>query len=112
VQAGLQQALRVSPAGPGLLSLVADSRERQGRRRGAVATLRRLLARAPSHARGRTLLTRLDREQGVEGGYWSQESPHFVVRYEGGGGIGVGRAVSELLERACGSLGRDLGVYP
>src|SRR4029077_7845590 len=41
-----------------------------------------------------------------------QESPHFLVRYEGGGGIEVGRAVSDLLERAYESIGRDLGVYP
>ena len=75
-------------------------------------TLRRLLARDRGHARGRTLLARLEREQGVESGYWSQESPHFLVRYEGGGGIDVGRSVTDNLERAYESLGRDFGVYP
>jgi hypothetical protein len=48
----------------------------------------------------------------VEGGYWSQESPHFVVRYEGGGGIDVGRSAVDNLERAYESLGRDYGVFP
>ena len=43
---------------------------------------------------------RLEREQGVESGYWSQESQHFLVRYEGGGGIDVGRSVIDNLERA------------
>ena len=111
-QAVVEQALRTYPDEPDLTYLLADFQERQGRTREAVETLRRLVARDPTHARGRALLARLEREQGVEGGYWSQESPHFLVRYEGGGGIEVGRAVSELLERAYESIGSDLGVYP
>ena len=111
-QAVVEQALRSYSDDPELLYLLADFQERQGRTREAVDTLRRLMARDPAHARGRTLLTRLEREQTVEGGYWSQESPHFVVRYEGGGGIEVGRSASELLERAYESVGRDLGVFP
>jgi tetratricopeptide (TPR) repeat protein len=111
-QATLEQALRAFPDDPELLYLLADFQERQGRTREAVETLRRLLARESGHARGRTLLARLEREQGVEGGYWSQESPHFLVRYEGGGGIDVGRSVVDILERAYDSLGRDLGVFP
>jgi tetratricopeptide (TPR) repeat protein len=111
-QAVLEQALRAFPDDPELLYLLADAQERQGRTREAVETLRRLLARDAGHARGKTLLARLEREQTVEGGYWSQESPHFLVRYEGGGGIEVGRSVADSLERAYESLGRDLGVYP
>jgi tetratricopeptide (TPR) repeat protein len=111
-QATLEQALRSFPDDPELLYLLADLRERQGRTREAVETLRRLLARESGHARGRTLLARLEREQGVEGGYWSQESRHFLVRYEGGGGIEVGRSVVDMLEQAYESLGRDLGVFP
>jgi tetratricopeptide (TPR) repeat protein len=111
-QAVAEQALRAFPDDPELLYLLADLQERQGRSREAVETLRRLLAREAGHARGRTLLTRLEREQGIEGGYWSQESAHFLVRYEGGGGIEVGRSVVDMLERAYESLGRDLGVYP
>lgn len=111
-QAVLEQALRAFPDDPELLYLLADFQERQGRTREAVETLRRLLARESGHARGRTLLARLEREQGVEGGYWSQESPHFLVRYEGGGGIDVGRSVVDTLERAYESLGRDFGVFP
>jgi tetratricopeptide (TPR) repeat protein len=111
-QSVIEQAVRAYPDDPELLYLLADIQERQGRAREATETLRRLLVRDPSHARGRTLLTRLEREQGVEGAYWSQESPHFVVRYEGGAGIEVGRSVSELLERAYESVGRDLGVFP
>jgi tetratricopeptide (TPR) repeat protein len=111
-QAALEQGLRAFPDDSELLYLLADLQERQGRTREAVETLRRLLARDAGHARGRTLLTRLEREQGVESGYWSQESQHFLVRYEGGGGIDVGRSVIDNLERAYESLGRDLGVYP
>jgi tetratricopeptide (TPR) repeat protein len=111
-QTATEQGLRASPDDPDLLYLLADLQERQGRTREAVETLRRLLARESGHARARTLLARLEREQGVEGGYWSQESKHFVVRYEGGGGIDAGRSVSDLLERAYDSLGRDYGVFP
>ena len=111
-QAVLEQGLRAFPDDPELLYLLADLQERQGRTREAVETLRRLLARESGHARARTLLTRLEREQGVEGSYWSQESPHFLVRYEGGGGIDVGRSAAENLERAYESLGRDFGVFP
>jgi tetratricopeptide (TPR) repeat protein len=111
-QAVLEQGLRALPDDPELLYLLADVQERQGRTREAVETLRRLLARDASHARGKTLLARLEREQGVEGGYWSQESPHFLVRYEGGAGMDVGRFVSDSLERAYESLGRDFNVYP
>ena len=111
-QSALEQGLRAFPDDSELLYLLADFQERQGRTREAVETLRRLLARETGHARGRALLARLEREQGVEGGYWSQESQHFLVRYEGGGGIDVGRSVVDNLERAYESLGRDFGVYP
>jgi tetratricopeptide (TPR) repeat protein len=111
-QAVLEQALRAFPDDPELLYLLADLQERQGRSREAVETLRRLLARETGHARGRTLLARLEREQGFESGFWSQESSHFLVRYEGGGGIDVGRSVVDILEQAYESLGRDLGVFP
>jgi tetratricopeptide (TPR) repeat protein len=111
-QAVVEQALRSFPDDPDLVYLLADLQERQGRTRDAVETLRRLLAREAGHARARTLLTRLEREQGFEAGFWSQESPHFLVRYEGGGGIEVGRSVVDILERAYESLGHELGVYP
>jgi tetratricopeptide (TPR) repeat protein len=111
-QAAAEQGLRAFPDDPELLYLLADLQERQGRTREAVETLKRLLARESGHARGRTLLARLEREQGFEAGYWSQESRHFLVRYEGGGGIDVGRSLTDVLEQAYESLGRDLGVYP
>ena len=111
-QAVLEQGLAAFPDDTELLYLLADLQERQGRTREAVEILRRLLARDSGHARARTLLARLEREQGVESGYWSQESQHFLVRYEGGGGIDVGRSVTDNLERAYESLGRDFGVYP
>ena len=97
---------------PDLLYLQADVQERQGRTREAAETLRRLLAAHPGHARGRSLLATLEREQRVEGAYWSQESRHFLVRYEGATGIDVGRSVVDSLEEAYQSIGSDLGVFP
>jgi tetratricopeptide (TPR) repeat protein len=106
------QAVRAHPDAGDLLYLLADVQERQGRTADAIAMLRQLLAREPRHARGRTLLARLEREQRFEGGYWSQESAHFLVRYEGAQGIEAGRSVVDALEQAYDAIGRDLGVYP
>jgi tetratricopeptide (TPR) repeat protein len=108
----LADGRRRFPGDAEILYQVAELEERQGRTREAVETLRRLLAAHPGHARGRALLAALDREQRVEGSYWSQESAHFVVRYEGAQGIDVGRSVVDELEAAYESIGRDLGTHP
>jgi hypothetical protein len=108
----VRDALSRFPDAPDLLYLQAEVQERQGRTRDAAETLRRLLAVAPGHARGRHLLAGLEREQKVEGGYWSQESRHFLVRYEGAAGIDVGRSVVDALEEAYESIGAELGVFP
>jgi tetratricopeptide (TPR) repeat protein len=111
-QGALEQGLRAFPDHPELLYLLAELQERQGRTQEALGTVRRLLALDDGHGRARTLLARLEREQRFEAGYWSQESPHFLVRYEGAQGIDVGRSVVDLLEQAYESIGRDLGAYP
>ena len=111
-QAVLAEATRAFPDDEETLYLTAEVAERQGRTRDAVATLRRLLAIRPEHARGRTLLASLEREERVEGGYWAQESAHFLVRYEGAQGVDLGRSVVDTLEEAYESIGRDLGTYP
>jgi hypothetical protein len=92
--------------------LLAEGLERQGRTPEAVAALRALAARHPGHPRGQALLARLEREQRVERDYWTEESAHFVVRYEGASGLDVGRAVVDALEEAYASIGRDLDAYP
>jgi len=111
-QAVLEQAAGRFPEDVDALSLLAEVQERQGRTREAAETLRRLLAREPGHGRGRALLASIEREQTVEGSYWSQESRHFVVRYEGAVGLDVGRSVVDGLEEAYDSIGRSLGHFP
>jgi tetratricopeptide (TPR) repeat protein len=111
-QGVLEQAAARFPDDPDILSLLAEARERQGRSREAAETLRRLLARHPGHARGTELLAAIEKEQKVEGSYWSQESRHFVVRYEGAGGIDLGRSVVDYLEEAYETVGRALGYFP
>jgi tetratricopeptide (TPR) repeat protein len=108
----LSQGLSAFPTDPDLLYLSAEVYERQGQPREATESLRRLLGAHPGHARGRTLLAALEREQKVEGDYWSQESRHFLVRYEGARGLDVGRSVVDTLEDAYDGIGRDLGVFP
>jgi len=108
----LEEATRSLPGDADILYLLAQVQERRGQTREAVETLRRLLAAHPGHGRGRTLLASLEREQKVEGSYWTQESRHFLVRYEGARGIDVGRSVTDVLEEAYESIGRDLGAFP
>jgi tetratricopeptide (TPR) repeat protein len=113
---GAEGALREAelrfPAHAEVLYLLAELDERQGRTREATATLQRLFRLEPHHARGRALAGRLEREQKVEGAYWSEESAHFLVRYEGAEAIDVGRSVVDILEEAYDSIGRELGVTP
>ena len=111
-QSVLEQAVQRFPDDADVLYLLAEAHERQGRTREAGDSLRQLLARHPGHGRGRTLLASIEREQKVEGGYWSQESRHFLVRYEGALGLDVGRSVVDYLEDAYDSVGRDLGFFP
>lgn len=107
-----REALSRFPDAPDLLYLLAETQERQGKTRDAAETLRRLLAAHPGHARGRSLLATLEREQKVEGGYWAQESRHFLVRYEGAAGIDLGRSVVDVLEEAYDAIGNELGILP
>ncbi|MBI2469174.1 MAG: tetratricopeptide repeat protein [Candidatus Rokubacteria bacterium] len=108
----LEQAAQFLPGDAEILYLLAEVQERRGQAREAVETLRRLLAAHPGHGRARNLLASLEREQKFEGSYWAQESRHFLVRYEGAGGIDVGRSVADILEEAYESIGRDLGAFP
>jgi tetratricopeptide (TPR) repeat protein len=111
-QSVLEQAAQRFPDDPEILYLLAEMLERQGRTREAADALRRLLERHPSHARGRTLLAAIEKEQKVEGDYWTQESRHFVVRFEGARALDTGRSVVDSLEEAYDSIGRDLGHFP
>jgi hypothetical protein len=108
----LEQASQRFPDDADVMYQLAEMQERQGRTREAVDTLRRLVARHPSHPAGRTLLTALEKEQKVEGQYWSQESRHFLVRFEGAAALDVGRSVTDNLEEAYEHVGRALGHLP
>jgi hypothetical protein len=108
----LAQGAGRHPSDPELLYLLAEVQERRGRTREASGSLRRLLDAQPAHARARALLTALERDERTETGYWSQESRHFLVRYDGGGSLDVGRSVMDALEEARESIGRELGVLP
>jgi tetratricopeptide (TPR) repeat protein len=108
----LEQASQRFPDDADLLYNLAEVQERQGRTREAVETLRRLVARNPNHGAAKALLASLEKEQKVEGQYWSQETRHFVVRFEGAGALDVGRSVADNLEEAYDHVGRALGHLP
>src|SRR5262249_35143815 len=108
----LEQAAPRFPEDADIVYLLAETQERQGRTKEAAETLRRLLARYPSAAKRTTLLAAIEKEQKGEGAYWSQESKHFVVRYEDATGIELGRSVVDNLEEAYETVGRALGYFP
>lgn len=111
-QAVLDRGVQTFPEDAELRYLLAEVQERQGRSRDAAESLRRLLGAHPEHARGQALLAVVEREQKVERDYWTQESQHFLVRYEGATGLDLARSVIDLLEQAYDSIGRDLRVSP
>ena len=108
----LEQASQRFPDDADLLFQLAEMQERQGRTREAVDTLRRLMAKHPTHGSGKTLLASLEKEQKVEGQYWSHETRHFLVRFEGAAALDVGRSVADNLEEAYDHVGRALGHQP
>jgi tetratricopeptide (TPR) repeat protein len=108
----LEQGSQRFPDDPDMLLNLAEMQERQGRTREAVETLRRLVARHPGHGTGKALLASLEKEQKVEGQYWSQETRHFLVRFEGAAALDVGRSVADNLEEAYDHVGRQLGHQP
>lgn len=108
----LEQASQRFPNDGDMLFHLAEMQERQGRSKEAVETLRRLVARHPGHETGKALLANLEKEQKVEGQYWSQETRHFMVRFEGAAALDVGRSVADNLEEAYDHVGRQLGHLP
>jgi tetratricopeptide (TPR) repeat protein len=108
----LEQASQRFPNDGDMLFHLAEMQERQGRSKEAVETLRRLVARHPGHETGKALLANLEKEQKVEGQYWTQETRHFMVRFEGAAALDVGRSVADNLEEAYDHVGRQLGHLP
>jgi tetratricopeptide (TPR) repeat protein len=108
----VEEALRRFPDLPDGQYLLAELQEARGKTGEATETLKRLLRTHPEHARGRALLATLEREDRREGRYWTQESPRFLVRYEGAAGLDVARSVLHALEEAYDVVGRALDVFP
>lgn len=107
----LERAVREAPDPEAtlLLARLYDQRDQADR---AVVHLHRLLERDPSHAEGRQLLDKIERERRAEAGYRKDESKHFVVKYRGSRELEVRRVVLEILERAYESVGREFNFFP
>jgi len=107
----LERAVGVSPDPEAtlLLARLYDKRDQSAR---ALAHVRRLLERDPSHAEGTRLLEKLERERRAEAGYWKDETAHFVVKYRGPRELEIRRAVLEVLEDVYDAVGREFKFFP
>jgi len=91
-----------------LLARIYDSRD-QGDR--AVAHVRAVLERDPTHEAARRLLDKLEREARAESGFQRETTAHFVVKSRAAGDV-ERRLVLQALETARDRVGRELGVVP
>ncbi|MBI2153223.1 MAG: tetratricopeptide repeat protein [Candidatus Rokubacteria bacterium] len=108
----LEQAVAASPDAEATLLLARLYDQRRDRSDRAVAHLRRLLERDPSHAEGRRLLDKLERERRAEAGFWKAQTAHFVVKYRGPRELEIRRTVVEILEEVYATVGREFNYFP
>lgn len=107
----LERAVTVSPDPEAtlLLARLYDQRDRSDR---AIAHLRRLLERDPSHPEATRLLDKLERERRAEAGYRKDETAHFVVKYREPGEPEIRRVVLGILEEVRADVGREFDFFP
>jgi tetratricopeptide (TPR) repeat protein len=78
----------------------------------AIAHLRAVLEREPTHAAARRLLEKMERERQAEAGFQRIVTPRFVVKYRGIRGEEARRAVVAALEVAADRVGQALAYVP
>lgn len=107
----LERAVTVSPDPEAtlLLARLYDQRDRSDR---AIAHLRRLLERDPSHPEATRLLDKLERERRAEAGYRKGETAHIVVKYREPGEPEIRRVVLGILEEVRAAVGREFDFFP
>ncbi len=107
----LERAVRVSPD-PDATLLLARLYDQRDQSAPAMAHLRRLLERDPTHAEATRLLAKLERERRAEAGYWKDETAHFVVKYRGPRELEIRRTVLEILEEVRAAVGHEFNFFP
>jgi tetratricopeptide (TPR) repeat protein len=92
--------------------LLAHLHDRRDDPTQAIANLRSVLAREPTHAAARRLLDKIEREQQAEAGFERDITRHFVVKYRGAHHPDVRRTIAAHLETAAERVGRMLAYAP
>jgi len=107
----LERAVNASPDPEAtlLLARLYDQRDRSDR---AIAHLRRLLERDPSHPEATRLLDKLERERRAEAGYRKDETAHFVVKDREPGERELRRVVLGILDEIRAAVGREFNFLP
>jgi tetratricopeptide (TPR) repeat protein len=107
----LEQAVRAEPD-PDVRLLLAHLHDHRDDPARAIAHLRAVLEREPSHEAARKLLAKVERERRVETGFKREITPSFVVKYAATGDREARRAIIAHLETAAERVGRLLGYTP
>jgi tetratricopeptide (TPR) repeat protein len=107
----LERALRAEfdPEVRLLLAHLYDSHDDPAR---AIAHLRAVLEREPTHAGARHLLAKVERERRAEAGFHRDVTPRFVLKYRGARGERARRTILSLLDVAAERVDRDLRWEP
>ena len=109
--APLEQAARAEHD-PEVRLLLAHLHDRRDDPAQAVANLRAVLEREPTHEPARRLLEKVEREQRAEAGFQRDVTPRFVVKYRDALDHEVRRAIVAHLEAAAQRVGRMLAYAP
>ncbi len=78
----------------------------------ALTYLRMALKLNPSQTGIRQLIQKIERDLKIEDEFWSEDTRHFVVKYEGLANLDAGNIIIVILEEAYFKIGGDLGYYP
>jgi tetratricopeptide (TPR) repeat protein len=107
----LERALRAEfdPEVRLLLAHLYDSHDDPAR---AIAHLRAVLEREPTHAGALRLLAKVERERRAEAGFHRDVTPRFVLKYHGARGERERRTILRLLDVAAERVDRDLHWEP
>jgi len=98
-----------NPTGHEMIAQIYYSR---GRIEDAIDEWKTVLELDPKNENARRLLDKAQKEYRVEGAFNKNETYYFTIKYEGGENSELGYKVLDILDKAYGEVGGDLGYYP
>jgi len=98
-----------NPTGHEIIAQIYYSR---GRTEEAIEEWNKVLQLDPDNEMAAKFLEKARREYTVEESFQKNESYYFTIKYEGEGKRDLGYEVLDILDKAYGEVGADLGYYP